>query len=179
MEESGGKWFKVVDKSQPGGAIRDLNDWLHEKAGVCVMFMGEYNHTVDPKGRLIVPSKFREQLGNEFVVTKGLDGCLFVYSNEEWHRIEENLREKPLTSKDARKFLRFFFAGAANCEVDKQGRILLPANLREYAGIDKEVVSVGVYSRVEIWSKDRYLENTDFDDMDEIAEHMAELGIGI
>ena len=138
------------------------------------MFMGEYNHSVDAKGRLIVPSKFREQLGNEFVVTKGLDGCLFVYSQEEWKRIEESLREKPLTSKDARKFMRFFFAGAANCEVDKQGRILLPANLME-----KDVVLVGVGSRVEIWSKERYLENNDFDDMDEIAEHMAELGIGI
>ena len=143
------------------------------------MFMGEYNHSIDAKGRLIVPSKFREQLGSEFVVTKCLDGCLFVYSHEEWQRIEESLREKPLTSKDARKFLSFFFAGAATCEVDKQGRILLPANLREYAGIDKDIVSVGVYSRVEIWSKDRYLENTDYDDMDEIAEHMAELGIGI
>ena len=131
------------------------------------MFMGEYNHSVDAKGRMIVPSKFREQLGNEFVVTKGLDGCLFAYSHEEWQRIEDSLREKPLTSKDARKFMRFFFAGAANCELDKQ------------AGIDKEVVSVGVFSRVEIWSKDRYLENSDFDDMDEIAEHMAELGIGI
>ena len=112
------------------------------------MFMGEYNHSVDAKGRMIVPSKFREQLGNEFVVTKGLDGCLFAYSHEEWQRIEDSLREKPLTSKDARKFMRFFFAGAANCELDKQGRILLPANLREYAGIDKEVVSVGVFSRV-------------------------------
>lgn len=143
------------------------------------MFMGEYSHSVDAKGRLIVPSKFREQLGNEFVVTKGLDKCLFVYSNEEWARIESNLREKPLTSKDARQFLRFFFAGAASCEVDKQGRILLPANLREYAGIDKEVVSLGVYSRVEIWSKERYLESSSFEDMEEIAEHMAELGIGI
>ena len=151
----------------------------NEKGGAAAMFMGEYNHSVDAKGRLIVPSKFREQLGNEFVVTKGLDGCLFVYSQEEWKRIEESLREKPLTSKDARKFMRFFFAGAANCEVDKQGRILLPANLREYAGIEKEVVSVGVFSRVEIWSKERYLANNDFDDMDEIAEHMAELGIGI
>ena len=141
--------------------------------------MGEYNLYIDAKGRLIVPSKFREQLGSEFVVTKGLDGCLFVYSHEEWQRIEESLREKPLTSKDARKFLRFFFAGAATCEVDKQGRINLPANLREYAGIDKEVVSVGVFSRVEIWSKERYQENSDFDDMDEIAEHMADLGIGI
>ena len=83
------------------------------------MFMGEYNHTVDAKGRLIVPSKFREQLGNEFVITKGLDGCLFVYSNEEWANIEKSFRAKPLTSKDARKFMRFFFAGAATCEVDK------------------------------------------------------------
>lgn len=81
--------------------------------------------------------------------------------------------------KRCKKVYAILFAGAANCEVDKQGRILLPANLREYAGIDKEVVSVGVFSRVEIWSKERYLENNDFDDMDEIAEHMAELGIGI
>ena len=116
------------------------------------MFMGEYNHSVDAKGRLIVPSKFREQLGNEFVVTKGLDGCLFVYSQEEWKRIEESLREKPLTSKDARKFMRFFFAGAANCEVDKQGRILLPANLREYAGIDKEVVGAQA-ADIRAWRK--------------------------
>ena len=143
------------------------------------MFMGEYHHSIDQKGRLIVPSKFREQLGNEFVVTKGLDGCLFVYSNEEWQRIEEKFREIPLTTKDARKFSRFFFAGAATCEVDKQGRILLPSNLREYAAIEKEVVSVGVLSRVEIWSKDRWSENGDYDDMDEIAEHMAELGLGI
>lgn len=143
------------------------------------MFTGEYNHSIDAKGRLIVPAKFREQLGNEFVVTKGLDGCLFVYSEEKWTRIEESLKEKPLTSKDARKFLRFFFAGAATCEVDKQGRILLPANLREYAGIDKDVVSVGVFDRVEIWNKERWQENGDFDDMDEIAENMAELGIGI
>ena len=143
------------------------------------MFTGEYHHSIDAKGRLIVPSKFREQLGNEFVVTKGLDGCLFVYSNEEWQRIEEKFREIPLTTKDARKFSRFFFAGAATCEVDKQGRILLPSNLREYAAIEKEVVSVGVLSRVEIWSKDRWSENGDYDDMDEIAEHMAELGLGI
>ena len=143
------------------------------------MFMGEYNHTIDAKGRLIVPSKFREQLGNEFVITKGLDGCLFVYSNEEWQNIENSFRDKPLTSKDARKFMRFFFAGAATCEVDKQGRILIPNNLREYAGIEKDVVSVGVLSRVEIWSKDKWMENSDYDDMDEIAENMADLGFGI
>ena len=143
------------------------------------MFMGEYNHSVDAKGRLIVPSKFREQLGNEFVVTKGLDGCLFVYSQEEWKRIEESLREKPLTSKDARKFMRFFFAGAANCEVDKQGRILLPAHLREFAGLEKDVVLVGVGSRVEIWSKDKW-ENMNSDtDMDEITSAMEGLGLTI
>lgn len=143
------------------------------------MFMGEYNHTIDTKGRLIIPSKFRDQLGGQFVVTKGLDGCLFVYSNEEWQRIEEKFREIPLTTKDARKFSRFFFAGAADCEVDKQGRILIPSNLREYAGIDKDVVSVGVLSRVEIWSKERWQDSGNYDDMDEIAEHMAELGLGI
>ena len=130
------------------------------------MFMGEYNHTVDPKGRLIVPSKFREQLGSEFVVTKGLDGCLFVYPAEEWHNIEEKFRNISMTSKDARKFSRFFFAGAAAVELDKQGRILLPP--------------VGVLSRVEIWDKDRWQENTyDEDEMDEIAEHMADLGFSI
>ena len=144
------------------------------------MFMGEYNHSIDAKGRMIVPAKFREQLGNEFVVTKGLDGCLFVYSNEEWHRIEENLRDKPLTSREARKFMRFFFAGAATCELDKQGRILLPPVLREYANLQKDVVLVGVLSRVEIWDKDRWQENTyDEDEMDEIAEHMADLGFSI
>ena len=143
------------------------------------MFMGEYNHSVDAKGRLIVPSKFREQLGNEFVVTKGLDGCLFVYSQEEWKRIEESLREKPLTSKDARKFMRFFFAGAANCEVDKQGRILLPAHLREFAGLEKDVVLVGVGSRVEIWSKDKWEAMNSDADMDEITAAMEGLGLTI
>ena len=143
------------------------------------MFMGEYNHTVDTKGRLIVPSKFREQLGDEFVVTKGLDGCLFVYSKSEWENIEEKFRNVPLTTKDARKFARFFFAGAASCEVDKQGRILLPVVLREYAGIEKDVVSVGVFNRVEIWDKDQWQESNSYDDMDEIAEHMADLGLGI
>jgi MraZ protein len=143
------------------------------------MFMGEFNHTVDIKGRLIVPSKFREQLGDEFVVTKGLDGCLFVYPNEEWKNIEDKFRNVPLTTKDARKFSRFFFAGAASCEVDKQGRILIPTVLREFADLSKDVVSVGVLNRIEIWSKDRWLDTNTYDDMDEVAEHMAELGLSI
>ncbi len=143
------------------------------------MFMGEYNHTIDAKGRLIVPSRFREKLGSDFVVTKGLDGCLFVYPNEEWTSIEEKFRNIPLTTKDARKFSRFFFAGAAVCEVDKQGRILLPQVLREFADLQKDVVLAGVLGRIEIWSKERWQDENTYDDMDEIAEHMAELGLSI
>lgn len=141
------------------------------------MFMGEYNHTVDAKGRVIVPSKFREQLGEEFVVTKGLDGCLFVYENTEWKALEEKLHALPLTNANARKFSRFFLAGATTCEVDKQGRILLPAVLREFANIDKDAVLVGVGSRIEIWSRELWNQSNTYDDMEEIAENMEGLGI--
>lgn len=141
------------------------------------MFMGEYNHTIDAKGRLIVPSKFREQLGDEFVVTKGLDGCLFVYDNSEWKNFEEKLQKLPLTNPNARKFSRFFLAGASACEVDKQGRILLPAVLREFADITKDVVLVGVGSRVEIWSRERWEGTVTYQDMEEISRHMVDLGI--
>ena len=144
------------------------------------MFTGEYNHTVDAKGRLIVPAKFRDQLGDEFVVTRGLDGCLFVYTLDEWHKMEERFREIPMTSKNARKFSRFLFAGAVTCEVDKQGRILLPPVLREYAGITKDVVLAGILSRIEIWDKARWDDNTyDEDEMDDVAEYMAEIGFSI
>lgn len=143
------------------------------------MFMGEYNHTIDAKGRLIIPSKFREILGDAFVVTKGLDGCLFVYDNEEWKRFEEKLRSLPITNKEARQFVRFFLAGATEAEVDKQGRILIPNVLREFAQLTKDVVLVGVGSRIEIWGRERFEDAAAFDDMDEIAEHMAELGLGI
>ncbi len=143
------------------------------------MFMSEYNHSIDAKGRVIVPAKFREELGETFVVTQGLDGCLFVFPNEEWKNFEEKLKTLPMANKDARKFVRFFLAGAALAEVDKQGRILLPAVLREFAGLEKDVVLVGVGSRVEIWDKTRWEECTSFDDMDEIAEHMADLGLNI
>lgn len=146
---------------------------------VMSMFMGEHNHTVDTKGRLIVPSKFREALGDEFVVTKGLDGCLFAYPSEEWKLIEAKFREVSQFSQKARKFARFFFAGAAACEVDKQGRVLLPAVLREFAGIEKEVVLAGVLNHVEIWSKDRWQEANEYDDVEELAEHMASLGLTI
>ena len=149
--------------------------------GAIIMFMGEYNHTIDLKGRLIVPAKFREVLGDEFVVTKGLDGCLFVYPNDEWKSFEEKLRSLPLTNKNVRQFTRFFLAGAALCGVDKQGRILLPQVLRDFAGLEKDVVLAGVAGRIEIWSKDRWEESMESydDNMDEIAENMAELGFSI
>ena len=145
------------------------------------MFMGEYNHTIDPKCRLIIPAKFREALGDEFVVTKGLDGCLFVYANTEWNNFEEKLRTLPLTNKNARQFTRFFLAGAAACEVDKQGRILIPQVLREFAKLEKDVVLVGVASRIEIWSKEVWEESiSTYDtDMDEVAENMENLGFSI
>ncbi len=143
------------------------------------MFMGQYNHTVDTKGRLIIPSKFRERLGEEFVVTKGMDGCLFVYANEDWAAFEQKLTSLPLINKEARKFARFFLAGASQVEVDKQGRILVAANLREFAGLDKEVVLVGVGSRIEIWSLEKW-ESMDFDDdMDDISAAMESLGLTI
>ena len=147
---------------------------------VSAMFMSEYNHTLDTKGRLIIPAKFREVLGEEFVISKGMDGCLFVYANDDWNAFEQKLTSLPLINKEARQFARFFLAGAATVEVDKQGRILLPPVLREYANLTKDVVLVGVLSRVEIWDKDRWQENTyDEDEMDEIAEHMADLGFSI
>lgn len=144
------------------------------------MFMGEYNHTVDAKSRLIIPSKFREILGDEFVVTKGLDGCLFVFDNTEWTAFEEKLQKLPsLTNPDVRKFVRFFMAGAITVEVDKQGRILIPTSLKDFAALEKDAVLIGVGSRVEIWSKERYEGTVSYDDMEEIAQHLSELGLGI
>ncbi|HIW81957.1 MAG TPA: division/cell wall cluster transcriptional repressor MraZ [Candidatus Acetatifactor stercoripullorum] len=143
------------------------------------MFMSEYNHTVDAKGRLIIPSKFREALGEEFVVSKGMDGCLFVYANDDWNAFEQKLTSLPLINKEARQFARFFLAGAATVELDKQGRILLPAALREFAGLDKDVVLVGVGSRIEIWSREKWEDMNADADMDDIASAMEGLGLTI
>ena len=143
------------------------------------MFMGEYNHTIDAKGRLIIPAKFRETLGEEFILTKGLDGCLSIYPMDEWESFEEKLKALPLTDKNARAFLRFFVAGATSCELDKQGRILVPSTLREFAGLEKEVVLTGNLTRIEVWSKEKWIENSNYDDMDSIAASMQEMGIVI
>ncbi len=142
------------------------------------MFIGEYQHAIDAKNRMIVPSKLREGLGSKFVITKGLDGCLYAYPMEEWKALETKLKSLPLTNKDARAFVRFFFSGACEIEVDKQGRGLIPQNLKEYAGIEKEIVSIGVLTRVEIWSKEKWIEYNESDmDFDSIAEKMSDLGI--
>ena len=113
------------------------------------------------------------------MVTKGLDGCLFVFPNSEWQAFEEKLKKLPLTNKSARQFARFFVAGATPCELDKQGRILLPQTLREFAGLEKDVVLTGMLNRVEIWSKAQWLANNSYDDMDDIAEQMTDLGLSI
>ncbi|TDM03933.1 division/cell wall cluster transcriptional repressor MraZ [Macrococcus carouselicus] len=141
------------------------------------MFMGEYQHQMDAKGRLIVPVKFRDELSEHFVITRGLDRCLFGYTLKEWQRIEEKLTALPITKKDARKFMRLFFSGAVEVEVDKQGRINIPANLREYAGLSKECVVVGVSSRIEIWDKAEW--RTFYEETEphyaEIAEELIEI----
>lgn len=144
----------------------------------CEMFIGEYQHALDVKNRMIVPVKLRDGLGSNFVITKGLDGCLYAYPMEEWRILEEKLKKLPITNKDARSFVRFFFSGACEVETDKQGRGLIPQNLKEYAGIEKEIVSIGVLSRVEIWSKEKWVKYNDSDiDFDSIAEKMSDLGI--
>ena len=142
------------------------------------MFIGEYQHSLDSKNRIIVPAKLREGLGNKFVITKGLDGCLYAYPLEEWKILEDKLKTLPLTNKDARTFVRFFFSGACEVELDKQFRGLIPQNLKEYAKIEKNIVSIGLFSRVEIWSKEMWENYNDLNvDFDYIAEKMNDLGI--
>lgn len=143
------------------------------------MFYGEYQHTIDPKGRVIIPSKFREGLGEKFILTKGLDNCLFAYSSDEWSNLEAKLKTLPLSSRDARAFVRFFFSGATECEVDKQGRILIPQNLRGYALLEKDIYIIGVSTRVEVWDKAGWEDYSSDDNLsaDKIAEKMELLGI--
>lgn len=133
MVSGGTKWSKVGD----------------------FMLMGEYHHSVDDKGRLTIPSKIRYDLGETFVVTRGLDNCLFVYPMKEWNTIIEKYKELPNT-RDARNFMRFFLSGATTCEFDKQGRLKLTPPLMKYAGLVKDCIIIGVNDRLEIWSQDRW-----------------------
>ncbi|MGD7043587.1 division/cell wall cluster transcriptional repressor MraZ [Jeotgalibacillus proteolyticus] len=143
------------------------------------MFMGEYQHNIDTKGRIIVPAKYREYVEDVFVITRGLDQCLFGYPMNEWRRLEEKVRSLPVTKKDARAFARFFFSGAVECEIDKQGRINLPKNLLDYAKIEKECMILGVSSRIEIWGKsiwENYLDEQE-DSFAEIAENLIDFDL--
>ena len=144
--------------------------------GVVSMLMGEYRHNIDTKGRMIVPSKLREELGEEFVLTRGLDGCLFGYPMSEWQNLESKLNEMPLAKKDARTFVRFFYSAATECELDKQGRINIPSTLRNYATLTKECVVIGVSNRIEIWDEERWQEFSEVaeENFDEIAENMID-----
>ena len=143
------------------------------------MLIGEYEHSLDAKGRLIMPAKLREDIGEKFIVTKGLDGCLFGFSQTEWQNFEDKLKTLPLTNKNARDFVRFFLSGATECEMDKQGRFLIASNLREYANLEKDAVIIGVGTRIEIWNKDKWKSYNSDENIsaDEIAENMTMLGI--
>lgn len=143
------------------------------------MFMGEFRHNIDTKGRMIVPSKLREELGEQFVLTRGLDGCLFGYPMNEWANLETKLNDMPLAKKDARTFVRFFYSAATECELDKQGRINIPSTLRNYATLTKECVVIGVANRIEIWDEARWQEFSEVaaENFDEIAENMIDFGL--
>ena len=155
-------WREVADSGEFRG-----------ESGVLIMFMGEYRHTVDAKGRMIVPAKFREGLGEQFVLTRGLDQCLFGYPMNEWKLIEEKLKALPLTKKTP-AHLPDSFSGATECELDKQGRVNIASSLLNYAKLEKECVVIGVSNRIELWSKviwEQYTEEQE-DSFAEIAENM-------
>ena len=147
------------------------------KEGEIQLLIGEYEHSLDAKGRLIMPAKLRSDMGDRFIVTKGLDGCLFAFSQKEWLNFETKLKELPLSDKNARNFVRFFLAGATECETDKQGRFLIPNNLRKAASLEKEAVVIGVGTRLEIWNKATWEKCDDDISADEIAANMTMLGI--
>jgi MraZ protein len=149
--------------------------------GVASMFMGEYQHSIDDKGRMIIPAKFREDLGSTFVITRGLDQCLFVYPKAEWSILEQKLKSLPLMKADARAFTRFFFSGATECELDKQGRVNIPNTLVDHAKLAKDCVVLGVSNRVEVWSKeiwDAYFKQSE-ESFNEIAEKLVDFNFDL
>ena len=138
------------------------------------MLIGEFHHNIDDKNRLIIPAKFRDEIGDKFVLTRGLDGCLFIYSLSNWEKIVDKLKNLPFTKKDARTFMRFFLSGATICEFDKQGRININTSLIEYAKIKKECAIIGVNDRLEIWDLEDFnnLMDDNKDNLSDIAENL-------
>lgn len=142
------------------------------------MLLGGHKHTIDTKGRVILPAEFRPELGETFVITKGLDECLSLYNMTEWEKISDKIKALPMTNPKARAFARFFFASARMVETDKQGRFLIPADLRTYGGLKKEVMLNGLINHAEIWSKDRWdAYNEASDSIEMNAESLEGLGI--
>lgn len=141
------------------------------------MLIGEFEHTLDTKGRISMPAKLKKDIGDSFILTKGLDGCLFAFSMEEWLNFETKLKTLPLSDKNSRNFVRFFLSGATECEIDKQGRFLIPNNLREAANLKKEAVIIGVGTRIEIWDKSTWNLKDEEISADEIADNLVMLGI--
>ena len=141
------------------------------------MFMGEYHHNIDEKGRIVIPGKFREKATSELVITRGLEKCLYLYTTEEWNKVVAKLEKLPFTKKDARTFMRSFFAGATASEFDKNGRINITSPLVSYAGLTKECVVIGVNDRIEIWDKESYKEflEDNASKLEEIAENLFEV----
>ena len=138
------------------------------------MFIGEFHHNIDDKARLIIPSKFRCELGEKFIITRGLDKCLFIYSMNEWENITKKLQTLPFTKKDARNFSRFFLSGATECEFDKQGRILITSPLVQYANLIQKCVIIGVNERIEVWNEEEFNKflNDNEEQFSEIAENL-------
>ena len=143
------------------------------------MRIGIFEHSLEAKGRLIMPAKLRESLGEKFVLTKGLDGCLFAFSIDEWTNFEDKLKALPLSNRNSREFTRFFLSGATECEIDKQGRFLIPGNLRDAANLIKDCSIIGVGTRIEIWDKEKWNQYNSDENMsvEDIAENMTNLGI--
>lgn len=138
------------------------------------MFMGEYHHNIDEKGRIVIPTKFREVLQNEFIIAKGLEKCLYIYSMKDWQNLVEKLNTLPFTKKDARTFIRSFFSGATVCEFDRQGRTCITSPLVHHAGLTKECVVIGANDRIEIWDKDEWEKflTTNEEQLSDIAENL-------
>ena len=145
------------------------------------MFIGEYHHTIDEKGRIIIPAKFREELGYSFVITRGLENCLFVYSNTSWEKICNKLNSLPFTKKDARVFNRFFMSGATSVELDKQGRANIATPLIDYAKLEKDCVIIGTGDRLEIWSQTAWDDffNSSKESMSDIAENLFQESVDL
>mgnify|MGYP001578097496 FL=1 len=143
------------------------------------MFIGEFKHNLDSKGRMAIPAKFRQKLTGGAIITRGLDKCLFLFTGKDWETLAQKLISLPLAQANSRAFSRLMLAGATDVEIDKQGRILIPDYLREYAGLKKEIIVAGLYNRIEIWDESdwkQYKAKTE-GESDEIAEKLSELGI--